>query len=439
MSREQPPEPRPPVSVLHAGRTTHAAERGGSARRARRRGGQYPGARFHPGTRSRAGASHAVRFSGSLQPLFRFQAGRNMPERTCSRGRGNADRIEARPLRDHRQARRGRHGRGLSRHRHQARAARWRSRCCRAAFTADPERLARFEREAKLLAQLHHPNIASIFGLEESDGVRALVMELVDGPDARRAPGARAASRRREPRRSPARSREALEEAHEKGIVHRDLKPANIKLTAERKGEGPRLRPGQGDGSGGRGRSAADLARSPTIMNSPTMTAAPARSSASSSAPPPTWRPSRRAGARRPARRHLGVRRRALRDAHRASGSSRARPSPTRSPRVMRQEIDWAACPPARRARSGAPVERCLERRPEEPRCATSARRGSCSTACSPARAASARRARRSPPLRAAARSLAWSLVALLALALRRRGRLPGGREAPATSPVAPA
>src|SRR6478735_6771610 len=50
------------------------------------------------------------------------------------------------------------------------------------AFVADPERLARFEREAKLLAQLHHPNIASIFGLEEGDGVRALVMELVEGP-----------------------------------------------------------------------------------------------------------------------------------------------------------------------------------------------------------------------------------------------------------------
>ena len=50
-----------------------------------------------------------------------------------------------------------------------------------AAFAEDKERLARFEREAQLLAQLHHPNIASIFGLEESDGVRALVMELVEG------------------------------------------------------------------------------------------------------------------------------------------------------------------------------------------------------------------------------------------------------------------
>src|SRR6187431_1975637 len=52
-----------------------------------------------------------------------------------------------------------------------------------AAFTQDKERLARFEREAQLLAQLHHPSIASIFGLEESDGVRALVMELVEGED----------------------------------------------------------------------------------------------------------------------------------------------------------------------------------------------------------------------------------------------------------------
>src|SRR5512139_1533574 len=51
------------------------------------------------------------------------------------------------------------------------------------AFTEDKDRLARFEREAQLLAQLHHPNIASIFGLEESDGTRALVMELVDGED----------------------------------------------------------------------------------------------------------------------------------------------------------------------------------------------------------------------------------------------------------------
>ena len=50
------------------------------------------------------------------------------------------------------------------------------------AFTADPDRLARFEREAKVLASLNHPNIGTIYGLEEADGIRALVLELVEGP-----------------------------------------------------------------------------------------------------------------------------------------------------------------------------------------------------------------------------------------------------------------
>ncbi|MBK6406121.1 MAG: serine/threonine protein kinase [Holophagales bacterium] len=100
------------------------------------------------------------------------------------------------------------------------------------AFAADAERLARFEREAQLLAQLHHPNIASIFGLEESNGVRALVMELVEGEEL-------AERLKRGPlpldeALSVARQiAEALEEAHEKGIVHRDLKPANVKLTPD--------------------------------------------------------------------------------------------------------------------------------------------------------------------------------------------------------------
>jgi Tol biopolymer transport system component/predicted Ser/Thr protein kinase len=101
-----------------------------------------------------------------------------------------------------------------------------------AAFTEDKERLARFEREAQLLAQLHHPNIASIFGLEESGGVRALVMELVEGETlAERMEGGRLA-----PAEALAIARqiaEALEAAHEKGIVHRDLKPQNIKLTED--------------------------------------------------------------------------------------------------------------------------------------------------------------------------------------------------------------
>ncbi len=105
------------------------------------------------------------------------------------------------------------------------------------AFAADAERLARFEREAQLLAQLQHPNIASIYGLEESGGVRALVLELVEGEDLseRLKRGALPLEEALAIARQIA---EALEAAHEKGIVHRDLKPGNVKLTPD----GPRSR-----------------------------------------------------------------------------------------------------------------------------------------------------------------------------------------------------
>ncbi len=107
------------------------------------------------------------------------------------------------------------------------------------AFASDLDRLARFTREAQTLASLNHPNIAAIYGLEESGGVRALVMELVEGDDlsqriARlRAPGA-AATRAGIPLDEvlpiAKQIADALEAAHEQGIVHRDLKPANIKV-----------------------------------------------------------------------------------------------------------------------------------------------------------------------------------------------------------------
>src|SRR3974390_2370622 len=93
------------------------------------------------------------------------------------------------------------------------------------ALAQDPERLARFEREAKVLAALNHPNIAQIYGLEESNGVRALVMELVPGHMLKGpVPLDTALSYARQ-------IAEALEAAHEKGITHRDLKPANIMIT----------------------------------------------------------------------------------------------------------------------------------------------------------------------------------------------------------------
>ncbi len=108
-----------------------------------------------------------------------------------------------------------------------------------APWLADAERHARFEREARLLASLNHPNIGAIYGTHESHGVRALVLELVDGETladriARRTDG--------EVRRGLAVADAvaiakqltiALEAAHERGVVHRDLKPANIKITPD--------------------------------------------------------------------------------------------------------------------------------------------------------------------------------------------------------------
>ena len=98
-----------------------------------------------------------------------------------------------------------------------------------ASVASDPERLARFDREAKTLAALNHPNIAQIHGLEKSAGTIALVMELVEGPTLadRIAQGAIPVDEALPIARQIA---EALEAAHEQGIIHRDLKPANIKV-----------------------------------------------------------------------------------------------------------------------------------------------------------------------------------------------------------------
>jgi serine/threonine protein kinase len=99
------------------------------------------------------------------------------------------------------------------------------------AFVRDTDRLARFEREAQLLASLNHPNIAQIHGLEEGGGYHALVMELVDGPTLQEMLSAQRGAMRLEEALPIAKQiAEALEAAHEQGIVHRDLKPANIKV-----------------------------------------------------------------------------------------------------------------------------------------------------------------------------------------------------------------
>jgi len=100
------------------------------------------------------------------------------------------------------------------------------------AFVSDPERLARFQREAQILASLNHPNIAHVYGLEEADGTRALVMELVEGPTLadRIAQGAISVDEALPIAKQIA---AALEAAHEQGIIHRDLKPANVKVRSD--------------------------------------------------------------------------------------------------------------------------------------------------------------------------------------------------------------
>ncbi|MEZ5331870.1 MAG: protein kinase [Thermoanaerobaculia bacterium] len=139
-----------------------------------------------------------------------------------------------------------------------------------AGVAEDPERLARFEREAQMLAQLHHPHIASIFGLEESGGVKALVMELVEGPTL----ADRLAAGRPAVEESLSIARQialALEAAHGKGIIHRDLKPQNVKLTED--AEVKVLDFGLAKALETPG-AAASATVSPTLLNSPTLTAA---------------------------------------------------------------------------------------------------------------------------------------------------------------------
>ena len=100
------------------------------------------------------------------------------------------------------------------------------------AFLATPERLARFELEARVLATLNHPHIGAIYGLEEADGVRGLVLELVEGATL----AERLSSGPLPIQEALALARQivdALEAAHEKGVIHRDLKPANIKITPD--------------------------------------------------------------------------------------------------------------------------------------------------------------------------------------------------------------
>jgi len=132
----------------------------------------------------------------------------------------------------------------------------------------DPDRLERFQREAQALAALNHPHIAQVFGLEHHDDIRAIVMELVDGPTLAEVIAGHQSARAPMAELLPIARQvaDALEAAHDKGIIHRDLKPANIKLTADGRvkvldfGLAKALSPDSGPGS-------------LDGMNSPTLTA----------------------------------------------------------------------------------------------------------------------------------------------------------------------
>ncbi len=133
-----------------------------------------------------------------------------------------------------------------------------------AGFSQDPERLSRFDREARLLASLNHPSIASIYGLEEANGIRFLVLELVEGETMaeRVAAGAIPVDESLVFARQIA---EALEAAHEKGIVHRDLKPSNVKVTPA--GKVKVLDFGLAKAFGGDAAPQGDVSISPTITS----------------------------------------------------------------------------------------------------------------------------------------------------------------------------
>ena len=142
------------------------------------------------------------------------------------------------------------------------------------ALAADPDRLARFEREAKVLASLNHPNIAHLYGFESAtlpDGTTAhfLAMELATGEDLseRLKRGKIPIGEALEIAKQIA---EALEEAHEKGIVHRDLKPANVKLTPDGKVKVLDFGLAKAYAADAAGGSSPDLSQSPTLAHAGT-------------------------------------------------------------------------------------------------------------------------------------------------------------------------
>jgi serine/threonine-protein kinase len=228
-----------------------------------------------------------------------------------------------------------------------------------AELAQDPERLARFRREAQLLASLNHPGIAAIHGLEEADGQLFLVLELVEGEDLaerlKRGPipldEALAVAKQ---------IAEALEEAHEKGIVHRDLKPANVKVTPDGKVKVldfglAKAWTGASDPLSG---SAPDLSQSPTLAHTGTAAGLILGTAAYMS-------PEQARG--KPVDKRTDVWAFGVVLIEMLTGR-KLFPGETVTDvlaAVVRQEIDWSALPPSTPADVRRLLRRCLERDPK--------------------------------------------------------------------------
>jgi serine/threonine-protein kinase len=224
------------------------------------------------------------------------------------------------------------------------------------AFAADPERLSRFEREAKLLASLHHPNIGLLYGVEESDGRRALVLELVPGLTLaeRLAAGAMPVEEALGVARQVA---EALEHAHAHAIIHRDLKPANIKVTPE--GEAKVLDFGLGKPI------SAEAAPGPDPLSSPTLSR-PCTVSGLILGTAPYMSPEQARGQAVDRTTDIWAFGAILYEMLAGTQLFRGDTTSDVLAAVLRSEVDWGRLPPATPPAAGRLLRRCLERDPRE-------------------------------------------------------------------------
>jgi len=223
------------------------------------------------------------------------------------------------------------------------------------AFASDPARLARFRREAQVLATLNHPHIAAIYGMEESSGVEALVLELVEG-DTLAERLARGRMPMDEVLEVARQIGDGLEAAHERGIVHRDLKPANVKITPDGKVKVLDF---------GLAKALSEDTSSPDVSHSPTLTAAATQAGVviGTAAYMSPEQARGRAIDKRSDIWSFGV------VLYEMLSGRRCFEGETVSDvlaAVLRQDPDWSALPPETPAPSRALLRRCLERDPKK-------------------------------------------------------------------------